>query len=71
MRFVTYPDGETMSARVLIDDEILPTTAAAAQAGLDIQSSSLRVLLESLEPGELTRLGKRRLRPTASCRATQ
>jgi 2-keto-4-pentenoate hydratase/2-oxohepta-3-ene-1,7-dioic acid hydratase in catechol pathway len=57
MRLVTYRDGETVSAGVLIDDEILPA-AAAAQAGLDIQSSSVRALLESLEPDELTRLGE-------------
>jgi 2-keto-4-pentenoate hydratase/2-oxohepta-3-ene-1,7-dioic acid hydratase in catechol pathway len=57
MRLVTYRDGETVSAGVLIDDEILPA-AAAAQAGLDIQSSSVRVLLESLEPDTLARLGE-------------
>jgi hypothetical protein len=58
MRLVTYRDGETVSAGVLIDDEILPAAAPVAQAGLDIQSTSVRVLLASLTPNELTRLGK-------------
>ncbi|HEV2981382.1 MAG TPA: fumarylacetoacetate hydrolase family protein [Solirubrobacteraceae bacterium] len=58
MRLVTYGDGAGTAPGVLVGEQVVPAAAAAAQAGIDMQPRSVRMLLASLSAAELVRLGE-------------
>jgi 2-keto-4-pentenoate hydratase/2-oxohepta-3-ene-1,7-dioic acid hydratase in catechol pathway len=58
MRLVTYRDELAVAPGVLVDQDIVPLAAAAAEAGLHVQARSLRALLETLDSAGFDRLGK-------------
>jgi acylpyruvate hydrolase len=58
MRLVTYSDGSGTAPGVLVGAQVVPAAAAAAEAGLDIQPRSVRMLLELLSAAQLARLAE-------------